>query len=364
MPKVSVIIPLYNASSYLAQLKQLWEQTLSDFELILVDDCSADDTWEQLQRFKADYPERAIILARNERNLGPGGTRNHGLSLSSGQYVIFLDGDDRYEPTMLEKMAAKLDTSGADVVCCGIMRHEAEQTYPHLFSPRLSARLNCYNRKGGGKALPDLNTELQVDLLFNQDLHPSACNKMVRRNFLLEHNITFPNMRYGEDRCWNDLILLRAQTIILINEPLYHYLQNPNSITTTQISPRTMDAILELLEFKHQLLNTHDLLPNLNLNWQLYYWSIILYYHPRLLKSTVPQQRAALHQQFAARYRTFCAEHNMAYDLTTLPLAWRYPCYKLCPKVAPLILKRNQLKTQYQIGCALKRYYQLRPKAH
>lgn len=86
-------------------------------------------------------------------------------------------------------------------------------------------------------------------------------------------------MRYGEDRCWNELILLSARTIALINEPLYHYLQNPNSITTTQISPRTMDAILDLLEFKHSMLSTHALLPKLNLTWQLYYWDTICYYH-------------------------------------------------------------------------------------
>ena len=68
MPKVSVIIPLYNAASYIPDLKQLWDQTLQDFELILVDDCSTDDTWNKLQEFKAHNPERAIILARNEHN--------------------------------------------------------------------------------------------------------------------------------------------------------------------------------------------------------------------------------------------------------------------------------------------------------
>ena len=150
MPKVSVIIPLYNASAYVPDLKQLWEQTLQDFELILVDDCSTDDTWAKLQEFKAQNPERTIILARNEHNLGPGGTRNHGLTKSCGEYVIFLDGDDRYDPTLLEKMSKRLDDTHADLVCCGFTDQYNGVNNTHKFSQHAINAINKYNQNGGG----------------------------------------------------------------------------------------------------------------------------------------------------------------------------------------------------------------------
>ena len=150
MPKVSVIIPLYNASSHIPDLKQLWAQTLQDFELILVDDCSTDDTWDKLQEFKAQNSDKAIILARNEHNLGPGGTRNHGLTKSSGEYVIFLDGDDRYDPTLLEKMSQRLDDTHADLVCCGFSDLHNDGKSIHKFSQNTINTINKYNINGGG----------------------------------------------------------------------------------------------------------------------------------------------------------------------------------------------------------------------
>ena len=356
MPKVSVIIPLYNAHPYLAELKQLWEQTLNDFELILVDDCSQDDTWEQLQRFKSDYPERTIILARNERNLGPGGTRNHGLSLSSGQYVIFLDGDDRYEPTMLEKMAAKLDETCADVVCCGLYHHHQDgQSKAILFTPDFVDQTDIYNQMKRGIA-DKINLPAFDAVLFHPSILPYPWNKMVRHEFLQANHITFPDLCTSEDRCWVVQLVLKAQKIVLINEPLYHYIKRPNSITTEN-SARTLSAILAQLEFEHQALSTYSLLPGLDVPWQLYYWNTVLFYLKRLEQSSEPQR---LQQHFIAQLDAFCAQHQICNDAAQLPLSGRFPCYKFIPKITALLSQRAQLKAQYQLGRYIKRFNQLR----
>ena len=352
MPKVSVIIPLYNASPYLAELKQVWEQTLNDFELILVDDCSQDDTWEQLQRFKSDYPERTIILARNERNLGPGGTRNHGLSLSSGQYVIFLDGDDRYEPTMLGKMAAKLDETCADVVCGGFMEHDQDRTELRLFSPRLIEQLGIYNSKGGGSALTELSPFTIEQVLIHPSLFPAPWNKMIRRSFLSEHNITFPSMSFGEDRCWSEHMVLKAHAIEVINEVLYHYQLRPGSISKAQ-NERFVAAFFAQLDYAYQLLQAANILERINTAWQFHYWDTLFSQFNRINQQ--PEVQLKLLQAACA----FCQEHKMADSSDSMPLAARLGLYRLLPQVAALLPLRSKLKQQHRIYRHLKRFNRL-----
>ena len=264
MPKVSVIIPLYNASSYVLDLKQLWEQTLQDFELILVDDCSTDDTWNKLQEFKAHNPERAIILARNEHNLGPGGTRNHGLTKSSGEYVIFLDGDDRYDPTLLEKMSKRLDDTHADLVCCGFQEQYGERTNTKLFSAELLAEIEHFNAAQGITAVSPFT---QATMLFS--LFPAPWNKMVRRDFLIQHDISFPDIMFGEDRCWVMQMVLKAQRIELIAEPLYHYVLHDNSLSLAR-NERFVAAFTAQLAFINQFLTKAQLLPKLQDAWHFH----------------------------------------------------------------------------------------------
>ena len=309
MPKVSVIIPLYNASSYIPDLKQLWEQTLQDFELILVDDCSTDDTWDKLQEFKAQNSDKAIILARNEHNLGPGGTRNHGLTKSSGEYVIFLDGDDRYEPMLLEKMSKRLDDTHADLVCCGFQEQYGERTDTKLFSAELLA-------------------------------------------FLSAHNISFPDITLGEDRCWGMLLTLRAHHIEIINEPLYHYIIRQNSITNNFNKNYVIELIksydfsFNLLVLKEQCLKIHDA-------WLYHFWDTLFSQYQRL-SSTPDIQRILLTQAQA-----FCQEHQIPCTPESIPLLGRLGLYKVLPKGHSFLPLRTKLKEQYRVARLIKRFNEL-----
>ena len=352
MPKVSVIIPLYNASPYLAELKQVWEQTLSDFELILVDDCSQDDTWKQLQRFKSDYPERTIILARNERNLGPGGTRNHGLSLSSGQYVIFLDGDDRYEPNMLEQMAAKLDETCADVVCCGLQVHEPDGLKTLLFNPVLCEQLDLYNSKGGGTAVDQLTPFTLKTVFFQPSLFPAPWNKMIRRSFLQEHHIVFPEILVGEDSCWRLQLLLKARHIALVNTVLYHYIIRPNSVSQER-SARSLQAFLQQLDFEHRTLKQSALLQRIPNMWLFHYWDTFFSNYNKI--SAHPE----LQRQLLTLGCDFCQTHGISYNVKGIPLAGRLGSHKLIPKLAPLLPMRTALKEQYRVARHLRRFNRL-----
>ena len=82
MSLVSVIVPCYNVSSFIGNLSSVFEQSYKELELILVDDCSSDDTWQKLQEFKQAHSDKRIIVHHNEQNLGVGLTRNKGFALS------------------------------------------------------------------------------------------------------------------------------------------------------------------------------------------------------------------------------------------------------------------------------------------
>ena len=116
-PLVSVIMPAYNAEEFLREaIASVQAQTVTDWELLVIDDCSRDTTPEMVRAIGAEDPR--VKLLQNEKNLGAAGSRNRGLDIFRGQYVAFLDSDDYWYPAMLEKMLAKAKDTGADIIYC------------------------------------------------------------------------------------------------------------------------------------------------------------------------------------------------------------------------------------------------------
>ena len=102
-PAISVIIPLFNAARHIGEcLDSLLAQTFTDFELIVVDDCSTDSSPTIVQSYAEKFGGRLKFYS-NEKNSGPGASRNKGLMLSRGEYIYCLDADDMYTPTALEE---------------------------------------------------------------------------------------------------------------------------------------------------------------------------------------------------------------------------------------------------------------------
>lgn len=116
-PLVSVIMPAYNAAPFIEEaVFSVLNQSISDLELIVIDDCSKDRTPDIL-RGLADRDGRIRVVV-NDENMGVARTRNRGLSLFRGEYVAFLDSDDYWKPRMLEKMLDRAKETGADIIYC------------------------------------------------------------------------------------------------------------------------------------------------------------------------------------------------------------------------------------------------------
>ena len=116
-PLVSVIMPAYNAEPFIEEvIASVIAQTVADWELIVIDDCSTDDTVQIVSAFVRQDPR--IQLLTNAVNMGVAKTRNRGLDLCRGQYVALLDSDDYWKPRFLEKMLARAEQTGADIIYC------------------------------------------------------------------------------------------------------------------------------------------------------------------------------------------------------------------------------------------------------
>lgn len=116
-PLVSVIMPAYNAASFLREaISSVISQTVTDWELFVIDDCSSDDTPKIISEFALN--DSRITLIVNEKNMGVAKTRNRGLALCRGKYVALLDSDDYWKPRMLENMVARAEEMKADIVYC------------------------------------------------------------------------------------------------------------------------------------------------------------------------------------------------------------------------------------------------------
>lgn len=116
-PLVSVIMPSYNGEEFIEQaISSVIAQTVEDWELIVIDDCSEDRTPQIVEGFAIS--DERVRLVRNEKNMGAAGSRNRGLELCNGDYVALLDSDDYWQPQWLSKMLERARQTEADIIYC------------------------------------------------------------------------------------------------------------------------------------------------------------------------------------------------------------------------------------------------------
>lgn len=322
MGLVSVIVPCYNASSFIDNLSSVFEQSYKELELVLVDDCSGDDTWQKLQEFKRSYAEQKIIIHHNEQNLGPGLSRNEGFALSSGEFIVYWDIDDKIEPNFIEKMLSRIEQEQADFACCGYYMHQDGQVSIHNIARELL----------DAKDILAIKTQM-----FNFMWAP--WNKLVRRSFIEQNNISYPDEVYGEDRRWTLQLVVNAQRIAFVDEPLYHYVKNSNSISSLS-NKRVLDGIFNLLQFEEQYFLQKGMHADVFEMWRLF----CLYYAAGWF-FRFPND-SDLQNQFAAQFFDFCQQHNIELVWQKYPVYAKKPLYRLVPKLFARKL-HERLKREY-----------------
>ena len=319
---VSVIIPCYNISDSMEKLSSVFNQTYTNLELVLVDDCSKDDSWQKIQAFKQEHADKNIVICRNDTNLGAGPTRNRGFALSSGSAVYFMDADDELEPDLIEKMLYKLRQDQADFVHCGYSSHRGNTVRNYFIDTDLLDATDI--------------TELKK-LAFQFNSAP--WDKLVSRDFIERFGIEYPAVYSGQDQCWSIQLVLNARKISFINETLYHYQLSENSLSASR-NEKKVQSIFDLLEFDYQYIKDHVQEPEvasaLLSSWQMYGLDHILRLYERL---AIPLQK-----QLALLSRDYFQQHGIDLKGQNLSFSYIFPVYRFVPKIQNFQKLRARLK--------------------
>lgn len=210
--KVSVIIPCHNGEEYIsATLKSLMGQSLREIEIICVDDESTDSTFEIL---KAHEAEDQRIKAIRQKKSNAGAARNLGRKSASGEYLLFLDSDDMFEPDLLEKMYNACIKDGAQLCVCNADQYDAEKEKylpkPQYLRKNLLPESRPFSQNDIGKYILQFTTSV-------------PWNKMVKRSFLEEQQIDFQEIERANDQYFSIMCLILADSITVVDEALVHY---------------------------------------------------------------------------------------------------------------------------------------------
>lgn len=212
MPRVSVIIPVYNASAHLREcLDSVLAQTLRDIEVICVDDGSSDSSLDLMREY-ADRDTRVTVLS--QRNAGAGAARNRGIDRASGMYLSFLDADDLFEPGMLEIVSAQCDRYNADIGVFGA------QYYDTVTGERAPAS-GMVREDLIPDTMPFSFRDIPDDILTFAS--PAPWNKLYRHAFVTENGLRFQELRRANDFLFTKLATVMASRIIYIDEVFVNY---------------------------------------------------------------------------------------------------------------------------------------------
>lgn len=241
---ISVIVPIYNVEEYLPTcIESILNQTYKDLEIILVDDGSTDKSGEICNGY-AKQDNRCIVIHQSNKGLSE--ARNVGLDYAKGEYISFIDGDDYIHPQMLEIL------------------YEALQKGDYDFSMVTFKQVEQYKKENFIASINNNNTFIVNGLnlmrrLYNINdpiLKWSEINFQVVWNKLYKKNL-INGLRFkqtaSEDTKFNNKIYLKTNSAILVNLPLYYWLQRPSSITHQPVNQNFIDRAYSYLVCLHEI---------------------------------------------------------------------------------------------------------------
>lgn len=229
--KLSVIVPVYNmaADDKLTWcLNSLVGQTISDYEIIAVDDHSTDNSLAILREYEKKYPDRFKVITSPD-NRKQGGAKNLGLAVAKGEWIGFIDSDDWITPDFYEKLLARAEATGADMVGC-----DYQLTDEHSMKTGQIVHNNTSEQSG------ELTVEKYRSLILDGG---SLVVKIYRRHIILDYPNRFPEHIFYEDNAISNSWMLRAKHFEYIEEPLYYYYQHHTSTVHTITRKRCEDRM-------------------------------------------------------------------------------------------------------------------------
>lgn len=248
MPIFSVIVPVYKAANTVERCVDSLEASGGEaLEIILVEDCSPDDSWQICQRLAQKYPN--VVCHRNERNRGVSYTRNQGLDLARGQYLLFTDSDDWVDADYVPSFRTVIE-QGFSLGICGYVNHDEKH----------AGRTDIY-RWNEAETFTDVSLCSRLQSIYDSCLLQQLWNKVFKTELVRQHGIRFDeSISIGEDlRFILDYIQRTGvERVCLIDRPLYHYMRDQDGALMFRVGYESIDESLCNLRKLYEIIGVSD----------------------------------------------------------------------------------------------------------
>lgn len=247
MPKISIIVPIYNVERYLpACLDSVLNQTFTDFEIICINDGSTDGCGQILSDYATKDSRIKVITQKNQ---GVSVARNTGIQSATADYIAFVDSDDELAPTFLEKMYNTITQTNSDVVWCDFQQGEIKKDWPN------------------NETEPQIYTDpFDRFVMECPNMQMSTVNKLYRREIVQKCPFV-AGLKYGEDVVFLHQFMYQAKQVAHVPEQLYFYREREGSAIHTPLCQKMIDdaiiivrSLITFFENKHMNKKTQVIL--------------------------------------------------------------------------------------------------------
>ena len=236
MPKISIIIPVYNAENYLEEcLLTISQQTFNDFEILAINDGSTDRSLEILKKYQAKEPRLQVI---SQENKGVSAARNLGLDNAKGEYIAFVDADDWLHPETLEKYIEIAKYEHRDILISQFLTKKSKEKQTEW-------TIENYDRK-------EIEQKIFPKFI-ESDVYNSVCNKLYKTELIKTANAHFPmGVRIAEDAQFNHQVFSLAQKIAETPFKTYFYREVQGSATRNVVRNDYWQSNLAIYQYEYQ----------------------------------------------------------------------------------------------------------------
>lgn len=241
MPKVSVVVTVYNVENYIRRcIESIQKQTFKDIEIIVVDDATPDNSMDIVEEIANS--DNRIKNVRHEKNMGLMWARKTGYTAAQGEYITFCDSDDYLPTDALELLYKEAIYSEANIVSGNLTYVEANGKQTLLFS----------KLKYGNDKVSAFKSLLRGELRHN------LCSKLFKASILKDYTYkTYEHFTNGEDGCLFYQIVDNIDKIVQINKPVYYYMQNMDSSSQVRYKEGAIKSICILNKTRHEVISKY-----------------------------------------------------------------------------------------------------------
>lgn len=261
----SIVIPVYNVAPYLHEcINSVLTQNFTDYEIILVDDGSTDNSPTICDEYAGKYSQIKVI---HKTNGGLSDARNFGIRKAQGNYLMFLDSDDFWKgKNVLSEIHDIIRENNPDIIIHELSSfYDLEKIIPRKFKD-----------EGVQKKSYDFKRDLK-GLVNNDIYYATACNKVIKTSIVKENNIEFPKGKLHEDVVWCADIIHYINNYALYSNPFYYYRKEREGSLTVQIRPKNIIDLIDIISEKEPLLSKiNGGLSYLSYNYYIYLNSVNL----------------------------------------------------------------------------------------